>query len=122
MSLKNRVSVTRTHTQTSFIRNMKRMQQDRWPNTHDKAHPGTVKAYPVKNYFISPTSHCLHNNLLRDLISNFKFRLVASSPVNPRISELMLCRSWKDGSDFRENKNSNGIIKIKKKGKVGWCQ
>ena len=31
-----------------------------------------------------------HNSLLSDLMSSLRFFLVASSPVNPRISELML--------------------------------
>jgi hypothetical protein len=37
------------------------------------------------------TFSCLHNSLLRDLTSDFKFCLVTSSPVNPRISELIFC-------------------------------
>lgn len=32
-----------------------------------------------------------YNNLLSVLISTFKLRLVGSSPVNPKMSELMLC-------------------------------
>ena len=38
-----------------------------------------------------------HSSLLRDLISTFKFRFVASSPVNPRSSELKLCNSEEQG-------------------------
>lgn len=36
-----------------------------------------------------------HNSLLSDLITNFKFFLVASSPVNPKISELILSMFFK---------------------------
>ena len=52
----------------------------------------------------------LHNNLLRDLISNFKFCLVASSPVNPTISELIFYKDTRKGNEKTETNNE---LKVK---------
>lgn len=48
---------------------------------------GSINIFTIRNC-CSKLRH--HNSLLSDLMTNFKFFLVASSPVNPKISELML--------------------------------
>lgn len=47
---------------------------------------------PISITFMSHS----YSSLLRDLISSFKFRFVASSPVNPRTSELKLCNNQRE--------------------------
>jgi hypothetical protein len=58
-----------------------------------------------------------YNNLLRDFISAFKLRLVASSPVNPRISELIFWYCWRINRTGKKqtNKSTHDFCIIRKK-------
>lgn len=102
----------RTMQQVAQYRNFRSLEKTRmvrsysifsvlWNNKRPKQHRCEPNHW---TFAVNPTSHYLHNSLLRDLISNFKSRLVASSPVNPKISELMLCNYR---NTTKKNKNND---------------